>query len=108
MQETCKFVKGVVLRVAKYKGQYFFGCNTYYGDFSCYGAIAIDVDADLVKRFRGNPPVHAYHVNPHIAVTKPKEEIVDFARNFILEEIRNFEYLRDYVDGAVKLFSEAI
>ena len=108
MDETCHFVYGVVLLVAKYKGKYFFSCEKFHGDFFCSSAVVVDFDRDLVNRFSREPPKHAFFVSNNIEVDKPKVEIVKFAKDFLLNETRNYPYMRDYVDGAVKLFSEAI
>ena len=108
MQETCKFVYGIVLRVAKYNGKYFFSCEKFYGDSFCSGACVVDIDRDLVKRFKDNVPEHAYFLSPNIDASRPKEEIVDFARTFMNYEVRNDPVLKEYAEGAVKLFAEAV
>lgn len=108
MQETCNFVYGVVIRVAKYNSKYFFSCEKFYGDSFCSGTCVVDIDRDLVKRFKNNVPEHAYFISPNIDASRPKEEIVDFARTFINYEVMNNPVLKEYAEGAVKLFAEAV
>ena len=109
MEEKCAYVFGLILRVARYNGRFFFSSEIYTGEAFCSSAIVIDKDEDLIQRLGAETPKHAYKKSPSIEAGRPKREIEDFALNFGMAEINKWApYLKPHVENAVKKFSEAI
>lgn len=104
------FTYGVRLKVAKYKGKLFFGRIVYFWDGFCSNHVFVDKDFELEKNFRERseePPEHTYRTSPCIEIAKGKDAIVDFARDFLNKETKNYK-MKDHVDDVIRQFKEAL